>query len=250
MRTPRNILQKIYDIRIKDRRKSKYEIHEELKREGIVISHKVIQKVINRHQELQNTQYKRRHNKRMQLKIARIKAARELRDKGIGSLVQMDTKYLYVLGHKFYVFAAIDCKTRFAFIYAYTTISSTSAKDFLRRVREYFPFPIEAVNTDNGSEYLKEFHEELEKQWKVPHYFTDPHCPQQNRRVEILHQTTEYEYFDWQNVLPELQEVRNHCMLFNTWYNTQRFHQANRYKTPMEMVQLLTQKKGDKLYGI
>ncbi len=244
------ILKRIYDIRFADKRKSKYEIHEELKRAGIVVAHNVIQKVINRHQELQNTQYKKAHRKRMHYKIARVKAAYELKEKSLGSLVQMDTKYLYVLGHKYYVFAAIDCKSRLAFIYAYTTISSTSGKDFLTRVKAYFPFPIHAVNTDNGSEYLKEFHEELEQNWKVPHYFTDPHCPKQNGRVERLHQTTEYDYFDYSNVLPELEDVRTHCMLFNTWYNTKRFHQSLKYQTPMEVVQKSMQQKGGQLYGI
>lgn len=249
MTTAPAVLKRIYDIRSADKRKSKYEIHEELKREGITVSHKVIQKVINRHQELQNTQYKRKHKRRMQLKIARIKAASDLREKSLGSLVQMDTKYLYILGHKFYVFAAIDCKSRYAFIYPYTTISSTSGKDFLRRVRAYFPFDIHAVNTDNGSEYLLEFHKELER-WGIPHYFTDPHCPKQNGRAERLHQTTEYEYFDWQDVLPSLEDVRIHCMLFNTWYNTKRFHQSLHYKTPMEIVQKSMQQKGGQPFSI
>lgn len=249
MTTKPEILKRIYDIRIADKRKSKYEIHEELKREGILVAHKVIQKVINRHTELQNTQYKRKHTKRMRLKIARIKAARELRDKAVGSLVQMDTKYLYILGHKFYVFAAIDCHSRFAFIYPYTTISSTSGKDFLRRVKAYFPFEIEAVNTDNGSEYLLEFHRELED-WGIPHYFTDPHCLKQNGRAERLHQTTEYEYFDFADVLPSLEDVRAHCMLFNTWYNTKRFHQSLKYQTPMEVVQKSMQQKGGQPFSI
>ncbi len=250
MTTDPKVLKMIYDIRFADKRKSKYEIHEELKRAGILVSHKVIQKVINRHTELQNIQYEKRHRKRMHLKIARIKAAYELREKSLGSLVQMDTKYLYILSHKYYVFAAIDCKSRYAFIYAYTTISSASGKDFLRRVKEYFPFPIHAVNTDNGSEYLKEFHEELEKQWQVPHYFTDLHCPKQNVRVERLHQTTEYDYFDWNDVLPDLADVRTHCMLFNTWYNTQRFHQSLHYQTPMEVVQKSMQQKGEQPFSI
>lgn len=250
MTTSPEILKKIYDIRLQDRRKSKYEIHEELKREGVLVAHKVIQKVINRHTELQNTQYKKTHKKRMHYKIARIKAARELREKSLGSLVQMDTKYLYILSRRFYVFAAIDCKSRFAFIYAYTTISSTSGRDFLSRVKAYFPFKIHAVNTDNGSEYLKEFHEELEKNWQIPHYFTDPHCPKQNGRVERLHQTTEYDYFDYSEVLPELDDVRNHCMRFNTWYNTQRFHQSLGYKTPMEVIQESIQQKGGQPFSI
>lgn len=84
--------------------------------------------------------------------------------------------------------------------------------------------------------------------WKVPHYFTSPHCPKQNGRVERLHQTAEYEYFNYQDVLPELKDVRAHCMEFNTWYNTQRFHHTLKYKTPMEAVQENLLQKG--VYGI
>lgn len=248
MTTDPVILKRIYDIRLLDKRKSKYEIYEELKREGIRVAHKVIQKVINRHTELLNTQHAKRLKQRRKLKIARVKAAVELREKTLGSLVQMDTKYLYILGQRFFVFSAIDCKSRYAFIYCYKTISSASGRDFLRRVKAYFPFPIHAVNTDNGSEYLLHFHEELEKVWKIPHYFTDPHCPKQNGRVERLHQTAEYEYFNYQDVLPELEDVRTHCMQFNTWYNTQRFHHTLNYKTPMEFVQENLVQKG--VYGI
>ncbi|HLD26789.1 MAG TPA: DDE-type integrase/transposase/recombinase [Patescibacteria group bacterium] len=127
--------------------------------------------------------------------MARLKATRELREKHVGSLVQVDTKYFYVLGKKYYLFSAVDCKSRYGFTYCYSTITSTSATDFIRKVRDYFPFSITAVNTDNGSEYLKDFHAELES-WDIPHYFTDPHCPQQNGRVERFHQTVEYEYFN------------------------------------------------------
>ncbi|PIR79099.1 MAG: integrase, partial [Candidatus Levybacteria bacterium CG10_big_fil_rev_8_21_14_0_10_36_30] len=87
----------------------------------------------------------------------------------LGSLVQVDTKYFYVLGKKFYIFSAIDCKSRYGFIYCYKTISSASGKDFIRKARDYFPFPIQAINTDNGSEYLLEFHKEVAS-WNIPHF--------------------------------------------------------------------------------
>jgi len=52
MTTEPRILRLIYDIRLTDLSKSKYEIEEELRRNGIKVSRKVIQKVINRHIEL------------------------------------------------------------------------------------------------------------------------------------------------------------------------------------------------------
>jgi len=248
MTTPYTVQKKIYDIRLSDLEKSKYEIHEELKREGLLVAHNVIQKVINRHTELKNTQHRNKVKAHRARTIARLKAARELREKHLGSLVQVDTKYFYVLGKKFYLFSAVDCKSRYGFVYAYTTISSSSAQDFIRKVREYFPFPICAINTDNGSEYLKDFHGEIST-WGIPHYFTDPHCPKQNGRVERFHQTVEYEYFNYQyDLLDELTMIRDKCREFTTKYNQQRFHQALGYKTPYEYVMMQQKKEDYQLY--
>jgi len=152
-----------------------------------------------------------------------------------------------VLGNTYYIFSAIDCKTRFAFLYCYRSISSRSGKDFIKRVREYFPFEIQAINTDNGSEYLLEFHKEIES-WGIPHYFTDPHCPKQNGRVERFHQTAEYEFFNYQDLFDDVEYIRTLCMKFNTKYNTKRYHRSLGYKTPIQVV-LEYQQKGV-LYGI
>jgi len=250
MTTPVWIQKRIYEVRLADVEKSKYEIQEELKREGIHAGQTAIQKVINRHTELMNTQHKRKVKSRKHRHIARIKAEAILRDKGLGSLVQVDTKYFYVLGKKFYIFSAIDCSSRYGFIYCFKTISSSSGRDFIKRVRAYFPFPIEAINTDNGSEYLLHFHKEIEE-WGIPHYFTDPHCPKQNGRVERFHQTAEYEYFNYQeDLIDELDEINKHCMLFNQKYNTKRFHRALGYKTPYEYVKMHTQQKGEQPFSI
>lgn len=175
MTTPQYVIDRIKQIRRGDLEKSKYEIQAELKDEEIIVGTSTIQKVINDDNSLRNTQHKRNIQRHRKYAIARVKASRELREKGLGSLVQMDTKYFSVLGHRYYIFSAIDCKSRYGFIHPYTSISSASGKDFVRRVREYFPFPIQAINTDNGSEYLLYFHQEVES-WGIPHFFTDPHC--------------------------------------------------------------------------
>ena len=250
MTTPKWIQQRIYDIRLLDLEKSKYEIQAELKAEGIIIGRKCIQKVINRNSELRNLQHAKRVRKHHNYKIARIKAAIELREKNLGSLIQVDTKYFYVLGKKFYLFTAIDCKSRYGFLYCYKTISSASGKDFIRRVREYFPFEIKAINTDNGSEYLLEFHKEIIS-WGIPHFFTDPHCPKQNGRVERLHQTAEYEYFNYQyDLLDDLDMINQRCMEFNTKYNTKRYHSSLGYQRPAEYVRILQEKEGGQPFSI
>jgi len=250
MTTPSWILKKIYDIRLDDLEKSKYEIHEELKREGIKVAHKVIKKVINRHIELKNTQHKFNLKKHRNFSIARIKAAYELKDKDLGSLVQIDTKYLYVLGRRYYLFVAIDCKSRYGFIWAYASCNSISAADFLTKVIDYFPFKIQALNTDNGPEYLLNFHK-LTMELNIPHYFNHPHTPTMNSRAERLIQTAEYEFFNYQyDLLPNLEDIRRRCELFNGKYNFRRFHHAINYKTPSEYVTNYLQEKGGQPFSI
>jgi len=235
MTTPQSIVNRIHDIRLADLEKSKYEIHEELQREGIKVAHNVIQKVINRNPELHNIQSAKQVSRR-RMQIARVRAARELREADLGSLVQVDTKHLYVLGRKFYLFAAVDCKSRYAYIWAYTTASSTSATDFLTRVRQAFPFEIKALNTDNGSEYLLHFHQ-ASQVLGLTHYFSHPHTPQMNGRVERFIRTAIYEFFNWQDdLIPEVNFINQKCTLFNHKYTQTRFHQALGYLTPAEYV--------------
>jgi transposase-like protein len=138
MTTPSLILKKIYNIRRNDLEKSKYEIHEELRRQGICVAHNVIQKVINRHTELKNIQHRKTAQKHKRRTIAHIKAAKELREKHLGSLVQVDTKYFYVFGRKYYLFSAIDCKSRYGFVYCYTTIQLQTLSE---EQESTFPLP-------------------------------------------------------------------------------------------------------------
>jgi len=250
MTTSTWILKKIYDIRLEDPEKSKYEIHEELLREGIKVCHDTIQKVINRHIELKNIQHKSTLKKHRNYSIARIKAAYELKDKDLGSLVQIDTKYLYVLSRRFYLYVAIDCKSRYAFIWAYGSCNSTNAADFLTKVIDYFPFPILAINTDNGPEYLLNFHKRCEE-LDLPHYFNTPHTPTMNSRAERLIQTAEYEFFNYQDdLLPNLKEINSRCLLFNDKYNNRRFHHSLHYKTPSEYVTNYLLKEGGQPFSI
>lgn len=249
MTTPQSIQQLVYAIRKADLEKSKYEIQAELKDVGIIVGQSAIQHVINRHLELKNIQHRKRIRRHRVFKIARVKAAIELRERSLGSLVQVDTKYFSILGNKYYIFSAIDCKSRFGYIYAYATISSKSAQEFIKRVKAYFPFSIQAINTDNGSEYLLNFHKEIET-WGIPHFFTNPHCPKQNGRVERFHQTVEYEYLNYQDLYPGLELLRDQCLLFNEKYNFKRYHRSLGYKKPGEYVNMLMQQQKGALYGI
>lgn len=238
MTTPLEVQRSIYEIRSHDLEKSKYEIQAELKGQGILVGQTTIQKVINKYPELRNYQHVKRVRSHRRMVIARLKATRELREKYPGSLVQVDTKHLYVLGKRFYLFAALDSFSRMGYVQAFETGSSLSASLFLKELVNYFPFTIAAIQTDNGSEYLLNFHKACEER-RITHYFTDPYCPKQNGRVERFIQTTTYEFFNWQeDLLAEIELIRNRCVTFNDKYNYQRFNQALKYHTPVQYLQL------------
>lgn len=242
--TPLEIINKVVTIRQLDMEKSKYEICEELKREGVKVGTSTIQRIINRSPTLTNSQHVKKIKSHRRLAIARVKAAKELREKEPGSLVQIDTKHLYILGKRFYVFAAVDSFSRLGFISAFETGSSLSGSLFLEELVNYFPFAIKAIQTDNGSEYLLNFHKTCQGK-NIFHYFTDPYCPKQNGRAERFIQTATYEFFNWQeDLLPEIEKIKRACHKFNEKYNDYRFHQSLGYNTPREYLE------SRKVYGI
>lgn len=251
MTTPIYIQDLICTIRSNDPEKSKYEIKAELfDIYGVKIGYNTVQKVINRHPELRaiKTNHRLGIRKHRKLSIARVRASFELRDKFPGSLIQIDTKHLYILGKRFYLFVAIDCKTRLGFVHCYKTGSSMCAADFLLKTIKFFPFKIIAINTDNGSEYLLNFHK-LCISLGIIHYFSYPHTPKMNSRAERLIQTVTYEFFNWQDdLIDDISEINQRCAIFNNKYNNLRYHQSLGYKTPMQYLQNLQEKKGDKLY--
>lgn len=186
-----------------------------------------------------------KRGKRVNRSIPRIKASKQMRYVAPGHLIQIDTKHLIVMSHKYYQFTAIDCYTRLGFSWAYTVGSSSSARDFLLRVLEYFPFPVTAIQTDNGSEYLLHFHVECQKQG-VRHYFSHPQTPKDNALAERFIQTTEYELwlFDC-DLTADLAYINHRLTGWIGRYNTYRPHQSLNYLTPMEYYQ-----KGGKVYGM
>lgn len=74
-----------------------------------------------------------------------------------GQKVQIDVKYVpaYCVanGQKYYQYTAIDECTRYCFREMYDEHSTYSSLDFLKKLIEYFPFPIREVQTDNGTEW-------------------------------------------------------------------------------------------------
>lgn len=230
--TPAMIISRIVQLRLKYPAWSKYKLAIILKRDDrIVISPSTVNRILKRRGLLDR-------RKSMKLRRARKRigwkkrAEKGLKDARPGSLVQIDTKHVPTrIGQTLYLLVAVDCKTRLRYLNVFRHPSSTSAKTFLEECVRFFPFKIEAVQTDNGSEFHHNFHRACMESG-IEHYWAYAHCPKQNGRVERSIETDEYEFLRWGNVRTTVQELRPLVSSWQETYNTIRPHQALQYLTP------------------
>jgi transposase InsO family protein len=73
--------------------------------------------------------------------------------------------------------------------------SFRAASHFLHLVSFVFPYNIENVLTDNGSEFKKHFHNSLAQQ--QTHWFTYPKTPKMNAHCERFNRTLQEEFVDY-----------------------------------------------------
>ena len=152
-------------------------------------------------------------------------------------VLELDTIVRFIDGTKRYILTAIDTKTRTAFAGAYTNHGSQSASDFLKRCREVIPDCPTHIQTDNGSEFVKYFHETAER-LNLIHYHTYPHSPKMNAHVERFNRTLSEEFIVYHRAL-----LRNNVFLFNDrlieyllWYNGKRPHHALGLRSPFQCI--------------
>jgi len=231
--TPASVVEHIVALRKRYPHWSKYKLHEILQRDhDITVSASTIGRILKR-KGLINRDIQKRLCKRKVYRIKRLRAQTGQKDQSPGSLVQVDVKHIHITSHKFYQFTALDCCTRIKFLKIYTGISSTTGERFLKELLLFFPFPVQAIQSDNGSEFLGKFHELCTKK-QIAHYFIYAQCPRMNGRVERAIQTTIYEFWEQGNLIDDLETLNIQAKHWMSVYNTIRPHQALNNRTPYQ----------------
>lgn len=137
-------------------------------------------------------------------------------------------------GIKEYFYSAIDSRSKFALTLHYKSLSSRQWKDFYLRFKSVYPGKIRSWQSDNGSENLGEFDQQL-TQDKIPHWFSYPRCPKINTYIERYNRTIQEEFIEvhWNGIGDP---VSSHRKLadYLIFYNIQRPHHSLGLKTPME----------------
>lgn len=216
----------------------KVKIQRRLKKKRIYIGQSRIQKIINeaglKRIPAAKKKYYRRKNRRHMYAVE--KAVREQP----GGLVYLDVKHLYLPGGKrVYQFTAIDHATRMIRIKLFSRITSRCGRMFLDYLQEEYPFErIQYLGTDNGSEFLGELDEELEKR-EIIHLFSSPASPKQNPFVERVIRSVIDEVYYYKGLEVTREEQQNVLDEYVNIYNYERPHWSLELRTPIEQFNLL-----------
>ena len=165
------------------------------------------------------------------------KKAKKLRRPPGYRVLELDTVVRYIDGIKRYTLTAIDTENRTSFAACYTNHGSSSAADFLKKTLQVLPDCPTHIQTDNGSEFAKYFHQEAQK-LKLTHYHTYPKTPKMNAHVERFNRTLSEEFLRYHKAL-----MRDNVPLFNQklidwliWYNGERPHSALGQQAPLQTL--------------
>ena len=173
--------------------------------------------------------------KRIKWKIKRKRVRYAPKPKSYG-YIQMDTITKFVDGIKRYIITSIDVKLKFSFSLMYPKLNSRNAKDFLIKLQQVYPLKIQAIQTDNGLEFLGEFDQYLKKQ-NIPHFFIYPRCPKINVTVERFNRTLQEKFIDPNLYLIHQPKLFNDKMIeYLLYYNGVRPHENLGQLSPLQYL--------------
>jgi len=158
--------------------------------------------------------------------------------------IQMDSIVVYINQERHLFMSIMDIYTKYALVEYVENLSAKTAKQVFLNFQKINPTPITIVQTDNGSEFLEVFHEEMEQQ-KITHQFIYPRMCKINGTIERFNRTVQEEcilrndeiYYD----IPSFKEKLTKYL---SWYNYQRPHSSLHYVSPMTFINSKIPKSG------
>lgn len=153
-----------------------------------------------------------------------------------GHCGSFDTVERFVNGCRRYIITFTDVYSRFAFAYATTSHGSLAATEFFTVIRQVFPYQLEYILTDNGSEFMKHFDHELKRLHRT-HWHTYPKTPKMNAHVERFNRTIQEEFVDYH--VPALQDpiqFNDEMVEYLLWYNAERPHWSLNLQSPIQFL--------------
>lgn len=153
-----------------------------------------------------------------------------------GAMIQIDTVHIRPpAGPQRRQFTAIDVVSRCAVLGVRSQATAGTAAAFLDELVTRMPFPVRAIQVDGGSEFKAEFEQACHDRG-IHLYVLPPRSPKLNGRVERMNGTCRREFWEWYDGDLDLPMLQQALREYETYYNTQRLHQALGYQTPAQAL--------------
>jgi len=236
-------VQRILELREENPGCGREKLHRLLLSEGMSISPKGIDRVIGRLKARGVLREPVHMRKSPKPHLRRLRRPHDLSVQEPGPLVQMDSKYVQLPGGKtVFQFGAIDCFTRKRVVDLAPSLTSKEGARFLHKVVSGFPFPIQAIQSDGGAEFLGDFTKTV-GELRLTHYFNRPYYPQGNGRIERSFRTDDDEFYHVYDLPADFGGLKDSLLAWNHRYESWRLHQALGYLTPDQFYQLWLSRK-------
>ena len=154
--------------------------------------------------------------------------------------LQMDVKYvtpeLSGLPHTVFLYAVIDIFTRYKAAAIFPDVMQDFSIEALRSVQ--LPFKADFVQTDNGLEFQKRFHDFVTEKLKWGHHYIHKSNPNENAVIERSFRTDEEEFFwHFMKKPSSLEDLNTQYQQYLHWYNHTRPHLGIELLTPHAKLQ-------------
>lgn len=213
-------------------------LHHLLKKKNIVLSVSTIERIL-RKKGLQ-----KRTNKYYRRPLFQNGKAMRPNNTNKPGYLQMDVKYvtpeLSGLPYTCYEYGIIDIFSRYKTSLILPILDESGSILALKWAIQSMPYKIVYVQTDNGLEYQKHFHNACEE-LNIVHYHIHKSSPNENAVIERSFRVDQEEFFfRLQKAPQDINELNAWFQKFLAYYNTERPHLGIDLMTPQEKLDSVT----------
>ena len=145
-------------------------------------------------------------------------------------------------GKHLYQWTAIDECTRVRFVYGFEEHTPENSVKFLKMLQKVFPFQIQTVQTDNGTEFTYKYISDTEESpfdraltaAGIAHKLIPPRTPWHNGKVERSHRNDQRYFYDWEK-FSDVEELNRKLKAHLTWSNRKPMRTLGG-KSPLELL--------------
>ena len=145
-------------------------------------------------------------------------------------------------GKHLYQWTAIDECTRVRFVYGFEEHTPENSVKFLKMLQKVFPFQIQTVQTDNGTEFTYKYISDTEESAfdkalaaaGIVHKLIPPRTPWHNGKVERSHRNDQRYFYDWEK-FSDVEELNRKLKAHLEWSNRKPMRTLGG-KSPLELL--------------